>query len=114
MQMVGEFKPAMNEPPEFEEPTTTRSIGQGPRAGRSVGEPVKTTDPDEDDVLTYSLQGPDADAFEIDAATGQIRTKDVLDSDEKDTYSVTVSRSMTASTTAYDSVQTPRMTLPST
>ena len=91
MQMIGEFKPATNAPPEFEEPTTTRSIGQGPRAGRSVGAPVKTTDPNEDDVLTYSLQGPDADNFDIDAATGQIRTKDVLDSDVKDTYSVTVS-----------------------
>ena len=83
-------KPATNEPPVFAEPSTTRSIGQGPYAGRSIGAPVRTTDPDTGDVLTYSLSGTDADLFDIDPATGQLRTKAVLDLATGDTYAVTV------------------------
>ena len=63
----------------------------GTAAGRNVGSPVRATDADQGDVLTYSLEsGGDADSFDIDPATGQIRTKDVLDSTVEDTYSVTV------------------------
>ena len=67
-----------------------RSVGQGTGVGRSVGAPVKAEDPDPDDVLTYTLSGPDADNFEIDPATGQIRTKAVLDPDVQETHNVTV------------------------
>ena len=83
-------KPATNERPVFAELSTTRSIGQGPYAGRSIGAPVRTTDPDTGDVLTYSLSGTDADLFDIDPATGQLRTKAVLDSETRTTYKVTV------------------------
>ena len=85
-------KPATNEPPVFAEPSTTRSIGQGPYAGRSIGAPVRTTDPDTGDILTYSLSGRDADLFDIDPATGQLRTKAVLDLATRTTYEVTVQR----------------------
>ena len=51
---------------------------------------MKADDPDPDDVLTYSLSGPDADNFEIDPETGQIRTKAVLDPDVQETHNVTV------------------------
>ena len=90
---VGDTKPATNTAPAFTETApVTRSVSAGTAAGRNVGGPVTATDPDQGDVLTYSLSGAnDADAFEIDAATGQIRTKDVLDSTVKDTYTVTVS-----------------------
>ena len=43
------------------------------------------------EVPIYTLSGPDADAFDIDAATGQLRTRAVLDRDAKDTHTVTVS-----------------------
>ena len=42
------------------------------------------------DTLTYSLQGQDAASFDIDSSTGQIKTKDPLDHETKDTYHVAV------------------------
>ena len=88
---IGDIRPAANAVPEFEEDPVTRTIGQGPAAGRAIGAPVRAIDPDTDDVLTYSLSGTDADDFDIDAASGQLRTKAVLDPLVEDTYTVTVS-----------------------
>ena len=55
--------------------------GRGTAAGRNVGSRVRATDPDQGDVLTYSLSGTDAALFDINPATGQIRTEAVLDYD---------------------------------
>ena len=87
---VGDARPAANTEPTFAEATATRTVSAGTAAGRSVGAPVRATDSDQGDVLTYSLGGADANAFDIDAATGQIQTKDVLDSVAKDIYTVIV------------------------
>ncbi len=87
---IGELRPSGNAAPTFDEAEVPRSVGQGPGAGRSVGAPVKATDPDADDILTYTLTGPDADNFEVDPETGQIRTKAVLDPDVQETHDVTV------------------------
>ena len=80
---IGDVRPAQNYDPVFTETApVTRSVGQGTAAGRSIGAPVRATDPDSGDILTYSLEiGQDADKFAIDPATGQLRTKDVLDYD---------------------------------
>ena len=43
-------------------------------SARSVGAPVTVTDPD-NDTLKYALGGDDAAAFDLDASTGQLRTK---------------------------------------
>ena len=83
-------KPATNTAPAFAETAVTRSIGQGTAPGRSIGGALRATDADTDDVLVYSLSGTDAAAFEIDPATGQLRTKSVLDPAVKDTYTVTI------------------------
>ena len=96
---VGDARPTVNTAPAFTEDdddtdtgrTATRRVSAGTAAGRNIGSPVRATDADQGDVLTYSLSGTDGDAFDIDAATGQIKTKDVLDNTVKDTYSVTVS-----------------------
>ena len=100
---VGDIRPATNTAPAFSEATTTRTVSAGAtRAtgatpGRNVGSPVRATDADQGDVLTYSLSGTQADvaAFDIDPATGQIRTSAVLiydpDPDGDNTYEVTVS-----------------------
>ena len=89
-------RPATNTAPEFADTgPVTRSIGQGTAAGRPVGAPIRATDADQGDVLTYSLSGTDAGAFDIDVGTGQLRTKAVLDYDHdpqaEDTYTVMVS-----------------------
>ena len=90
---VGETRPVANAAPTFSETgPLSRRVASGTAAGRRVGSPVSATDADPGDVLTYSLQsGEDANAFDIDAETGQIRTRDVLDSEVKDSYTVTVS-----------------------
>ena len=94
-------RPSTNTAPAFSEATTTRSVSAGAtRAtaappGRNVGARVTATDEDAGDVLTYSLGGADAATFDIDPATGQIRTRAVLvhdpDPDGDNTYEVTVS-----------------------
>ena len=89
---VGETRPTANAAPTFRESgPLSRRVASGAAAGRHVGSPVRATDEDRGDVLTYSLTGTDASAFAIDAATGQIRTWVVLDSTVKDSYEVTVS-----------------------
>ena len=86
---IGETTPARNATPTFAEATTTRSIAQGTAAGRRIGEPLRATDPDDGDVLVYSLIGQD---FAIDSSTGQLLTRSVLeyDPDGQNTYIVTV------------------------
>ncbi len=84
-------RPISNTAPEFTGTSPlSRSISSGTAAGRSVGGAIRATDADQGDVLTYSLSGTGADAFSINADTGQILTKDVLDHNIKDSYSVTV------------------------
>ena len=87
---IGDTKPEANTQPEFAESTDTRTIASGAAAGRSIGARVSATDAD-GDVLTYMLRGGAADKFDIDAATGQLRTKAALDYEVEDTYTVSVS-----------------------
>ena len=51
---------------------------------------MAATDPDNGDTLTYTLGGSDATSFAIDETTGQLKTKDTLNYEAKDTYTVTV------------------------
>ena len=69
-----------------------RAVQENAAPGTNVGEPVTGTDPD-GDKLTYTLFGKDANAFEIDSATGQIRTIAgvIYDYEIKSSYSVSVS-----------------------
>ena len=64
--------------------------GTGGAESGGVGEPVAAADPD-GDTLTYSLSGADADAFEIDASTGQLWSKAPLDYETQANYTVVVS-----------------------
>ena len=47
-------------------------------------------DADSDDTLTYTLSGTDATSFDIDRATGQLKTKAALDYEIKNAYSVVI------------------------
>ena len=86
-------RPVSNAAPTFTETApVTRSVASGTAARRNVGVPVRATDTDQGDVLTYSLDGTDALLFDIDPATGQVLTRAVLDYDPAgmNDYSVTV------------------------
>ena len=79
-----------NDPPSFDSTSTTRSVAENTEPGQPIGDPVQATDPDPGDTLTYSLEGTDAAAFDIDAASGQLLTKTSLDYETRSGYSVTV------------------------
>ena len=80
-----------NTPPVFSEgASTARSVRDNATTGASVGGPVRATDADQGDTLTYSLEGTDAASFSIVSTSGQIQTLAALDATTKSTYSVTV------------------------
>ena len=88
---VGDVKPEANTTPTFTETSpVARTVPKGTAAGRTVGRPVRATDTDQGEVLTYLLSGTNADLFAIDPATGQLRTKAVLLDIPDDPYTVTV------------------------
>ena len=69
--------------------TATRAIPENTEANQNVGLPIAATD-DERDTLTYSITGTDAASFEFETATGQIKTKDALNHETREFYSVIV------------------------
>ena len=86
-----EVLPRVNLPPAFTEgASTTRSIAENVAAGTNIGDPVTATDQDVKDTLTYAHGGTDAASFSVDSATGQLKTKVVLDYETKTSYTITV------------------------
>ena len=85
-----EAAPGRNAPVLTEHPNATRSIARNTPAGRNIGAPFSATDAD-NDALTYSLGGPDWDAFDIDASSGQLLTKALLTGIRRTSYTVFVS-----------------------
>ena len=102
--------PGANNLPVFSEGTsTTRSVSATASAGTSIGQPVRATDADSGDTLTYSLEGADRSSFDIRPNTGQLVTRagitltvdqtytvEVVADDTKDTESITVTITATA------------------
>ena len=87
---VPTYDPNANHAPVFAEGISTmRSVAENTSAGVNIGSPVVATDED-DDLLTYGLEGPDAAAFGIVGTTGQLQTRAPLDYETRDAYAVTV------------------------
>ena len=85
-----EVIPRFNSAPTFTEGMkTTRSVAENTAAGSAIGSPITATDA-EADTLTYRLLGEDADIFDIETTTGQLRTRAPLDYERKRSYSVLV------------------------
>lgn len=78
-----------NRPPEFDDEDNTRKVAENTQSGSPFDDPVAATD-DDGDELEYSLEGTDATSFDIDSATGQLKTEDALDYETDNSYSVTV------------------------
>ena len=80
----------VNEAPVFADgSTTTREIAENTAANENIGTSVSADDP-ENNTLTYSLSGTDAASFDIVSTSGQLQTKDTLDYETKQSYSVTI------------------------
>ena len=75
--------------PEFAGDTTTREVEENTPQGENIGGPVAAMAGD-DDTLTYAMGGADASSFTIIRTTGQIKVKDALDYETKNSYAVTV------------------------
>ncbi len=83
---------APNTPPVFDEgAAATRGVDEGTFADQNIGDPLRATDADNADTLTYSLDASGEAVFAIDATTGQLRTKVELNHETRKSYSVTVS-----------------------
>ena len=78
-----------NRAPEFADETATRSVTENSPAGDPVGAPVTAADPDRDG-LTYTLEGADAELFDIDPQTGQILVRGALDYETVATHDLRV------------------------
>ena len=80
-----------NRNPTFSGGARTLNVAENTLPNTDVGAPVAATDRD-GDVLTYTLEGADADSFDILSTSdgGQIRTSAALNHEEKASYSVTV------------------------
>ncbi|RKU22912.1 hypothetical protein C6500_02855 [Candidatus Poribacteria bacterium] len=84
------YEPNVNHAPVFAEGiSTTRVVAENTEAGVNIGSPVVATDED-DDPLTYGLEGPDAGAFGVVGTTGQLQTRALLDYETRNAYSVVV------------------------
>ena len=86
----------VNEAPVFSEQVdgtvanhVRRSIPENTPVDTNIGDPVSATDPD-GDLLTYSLDGADAQSFNINALNGQLKTKVALVHETQSSYEVKV------------------------
>ena len=77
-----------NVAPEFAEDTTTREVEENTPQGANIGGPVAAMAGD-DDTLTYAIGGADASSFIIIRTTGQIKVREALDYETKNSYTVT-------------------------
>ncbi len=68
---------------------TSREVPENTEEGRSIGAPVSAID-DDDDLLIYTLTGPDAEFFRIGRKDGQLTTKAPLNYEARNSYSVVV------------------------
>ena len=96
----GGTTPPANRAPVFSEGSSaSRSVAENTAAGENIGAPVAATDADAGGTLTYTLGGVDAASFDIDGATGQLKTKaaldyeDPADADTDNAYEATVTAS---------------------
>ena len=85
VEPVNEFTPMF-----IEGDAATREIHEKEAVGANVGAPVSATDMDSGETLEYSLDNTDAETFEVDSSTGQLRTRSPLDYHTKPGYTVKV------------------------
>ena len=68
---------------------TSRDVEENTMKGRNIGAAIRARDED-DDLLIYTLNGPDAEFFRIGRNDGQLKTEAPLNYEAKDSYLVVV------------------------
>ena len=69
--------------------STSRTVPENTEAGRSIGDPIRAFD-DDNDLLIYKLSGTDAAFFRIARNDGRLMTRAPLDYEIKNTFTVVV------------------------
>ena len=77
----------VNEAPEFDISSISFEVKENTPANTNIGETITATDPEGDDVA-YSLIGINAGLFDIDASSGQVKTKESLNFEARSAYEV--------------------------
>ncbi|MCG9127098.1 cadherin domain-containing protein, partial [Candidatus Poribacteria bacterium] len=80
------------EAPVFASDSINRSIAENTDEDVNIGSAISAIDGDGDE-LTYTLSGDDASSFSLDSTSGQLKTSDDLDYEDKRVYSVKVTAS---------------------
>ena len=75
----------VNEAPEFDITSISFEVKENTPADTNIGDPITATDPEGDDVA-YSLTGTNAGLFDIDASSGQVKTRESLNFEAKSAY----------------------------
>ena len=97
---------AFNENPAFlEESPISREVLENTPSGENIGPPVTASDPN-GDLLSYSLSGPGAASFSLNAATGQLLSLAPLHRKTKPSYQVDLQAS-----DSYGGLSTVRVTI---
>ena len=85
----------LNESPKFDIGAIELEVDENIAPSTDIGSLITAADP-ESDALTYSLAGPDSRWFDVDASSGQLKTRSLLDreapvdADGDNVYEVTV------------------------
>ena len=80
----------VNEPPEFDTDSISLEsfqVKENSPAGTNIGDQIEAADPEDDDV-TYSLAGADSKTFAVDATNGQVKTRDPLNFEARNSYKI--------------------------
>ena len=77
----------VNEPPEFDSSGVELEVAENTATNTNIGDQIAATDPEGGDV-TYSLTGTNADLFDVDASSGQVKTNGSLNYEAASTYTV--------------------------
>ena len=77
----------VNEPPEFDSSGVELEVAENTATNTYIGDPITAVDP-EDGEVTYALTGTNADLFDVDASSGQVKTTETLNYEAASTYTV--------------------------
>ena len=77
----------VNEPPVFDSSGVELEVAENTATNTNIGDSITAADPEGGDV-TYALTGTNADLFDVDASSGQVKTKETLNYEAASTYAV--------------------------
>lgn len=75
-----------NSPPVFSSESIVRSIPENSPPGHAIGDPVSASESNAADIVAYYLSEEDAELFDIEETTGQLKSRTQLDYEVRSEY----------------------------